>query len=246
MRTLLVFIGIPFVTVAYSVAVMLHMALFRDPEVFYRYARSWSRVLLKLAGIHVTRITSSTTTSLTASPSHHPTIPLIYAANHASLFDIPVLLAYLPDNVRIIYKRELERIPVFGWGLRMSPFIAVDRAKAREASDAIDSTAATIRQGASALVFPEGTRSKDGTLGTFRRGVVNLAVKAGIAIRPVVLRGTAAIMPARTLRIRSGTVDLVLLDPITVDGITTRDQERALLEQLRNVMEEQLTSRHDR
>lgn len=239
MRTFNVFVLIPIVTVLYSIAVMIHMGLFRDPAVFYRYARSWSQMLLRLAGVRVSLRYAEGTA--------HPTngMPSIYAANHASLFDIPVLLAYLPDNVRIMYKRELERIPVFGWCLRMSPFIAIDRSNAREASQALDSTAATIRQGPSVMIFPEGTRSADGTLGPFKRGIITLASKASMDIRPVVIRGTAAIMPARTFRVRGGLVELVLLANVALPTSLSRDEERTAIESLRSIMATELTSHHD-
>ncbi len=250
MRTLLVLVGISVVTIVYSVAVMLHMVLFRDRQVFYRYARSWSRVLLRLAGVHVRVILKTHASTPAAQPSPGfvqatPVTRYVYASNHASLFDIPVLLASLPDNVRIMYKRELERIPIFGWGLRLSPFIAVDRSKAREANQAIEATAASIKGGESVLVFPEGTRSSDGTLGHFKRGVVSLAVKAHITIRPVVLVGTHHILPAGSARIRSGNIQLILLDPISVHGIQSREEEREMAEHLRTVIQEQLTSRYD-
>lgn len=230
MRTFSVFVLIPIVTVCYSVAVMIHMGMFRDPAVFYVYARSWSRLLLRLAGVTVTVQGVSKLQGLAAG------VPRIYAANHASLFDIPVLLGYLPDNVRIMYKRELERIPVFGWCLRMSPFIAVNRTNAREANAAIEQTAASIQRGPSVLVFPEGTRSTSGELGTFKRGVLSLAAKASTPIQLVALVGTNRIMPAKTFRVRGGQVTLNILHSVDAPVSLTRDEERALLERMHDAI----------
>lgn len=235
MRTWFVIVTIALVTVVYSIAVMLHMGLFRDPSVFYVYARSWSRILLKLAGVRVH----------TRGVEHlQQTQRYVYAANHASLFDIPVMLVGIPDNIRIMYKRELEKIPVFGWCLKMSPFIALDRERSREASDVLDAVVNTMRSGTSVLVFPEGTRSPDGNLGTFRRGAVALAVRSGTPIVPVALVGTAAILPARTKTLRGGDVDLVIHAPIAMSGgEQSAQQEKALVASLRQTIAETLTKR---
>lgn len=220
-RSILAFLGIAVVTVAYSVAVMLHMALFRDRDIFFVYARSWSRWLLRLAGIRV---------QLSGSEHVQPGQRYIYVANHASLFDIPVLLATVPDNIRIMYKRELASIPVFGWGLRMSPFIAVDRDNSREAAAQIEQAVQSMRMGSSVVVFPEGTRSADGSLGAFKRGAFTLAARAGRPLVPVALIGTAAIMPARTWRLKGGTVQCMILPAVELpkDMPSRADERRAM------------------
>lgn len=220
-RSIIAFLGIAVVTVVYSVAVMLHMALFRDRDVFFIYARSWSRWLLRLAGIRV---------QLSGSEHVQPGQRYIYVANHASLFDIPVLLATVPDNIRIMYKRELASIPVFGWGLRMSPFIAVDRDNSREAAAQIEQAVQSMRSGSSVVVFPEGTRSADGSVGDFKRGAFTLAARAGRPLVPVALVGTATVMPARTWRLKGGTVRCIVLPPVELpkDMPSRADERRAM------------------
>lgn len=202
MRTWAVILIIVLVTIVFSVAVMVHMAIFRDRDVFFLYARIWSRLLLRLSGVRVV-----------VEGQHHleATQRYIYVTNHASMFDIPVLLAYVPDNVRIMYKRELQRIPVFGWCLRMSPFIGIDRSRSREAADALDETVRTLASGSSVVIFPEGTRSLDGTVQTFKRGAFTLAARSQRTIVPIALLGTAAILPARTKRLQPGTVVMRIL-----------------------------------
>lgn len=232
MRTWFVIVTIALVTVVYSIAVMLHMWLFRDRSVFFFYARSWSRILLKLAGVRVH----------TVGVEHLvQTQRYVYAANHASLFDIPVMLVGIPDNIRIMYKRELQKIPVFGWCLKMSPYIAVDRERSREASDVLEGVVDTMSTGSSVLVFPEGTRSPDGSLGPFRRGVVAIAVRSGTPVVPVALIGTAAILPARTNRLSGGDVRLVIHAPLSVGGERTPQEEKALVGRLRSIIQETIT-----
>ncbi|MBU3742554.1 MAG: 1-acyl-sn-glycerol-3-phosphate acyltransferase [Candidatus Kapabacteria bacterium] len=204
MRTWLVIPAIVLVTIVFSVAVMVHMLLFQDRDVFFTYARMWSRILLRLSGVKVVVLGKEHLVQ---------TDRYIYVSNHASMFDIPVLLAAMPDNIRIMYKHELERIPFLGWCLRMSPFIKVDRSRHREAADAIDETVRTFATGSSVVIFPEGTRSPDGQVHAFKRGAFTLAARSGRAIIPIAILGAAAILPARTRRLKPGTVTLHIMPP---------------------------------
>lgn len=227
MRMWITLAGVFVVTAAYSITVMLHAMLWRNDDLFYEYARSWSRLLLRMCGIRV---------SLVGRDELDPTARYIYAANHASLFDIPVILATVPDNVRIMYKRELERIPLFGWALRLSPFIAIERERAREAADILQQVVTTLAHGTSVLVFPEGTRSEDGNVGVFRRGAFSLAVRSGRQIVPIALIGTAAILPKKTRKINGGDVTVRIFPPINVPAAPTRNDELRLLTDVRQII----------
>jgi 1-acyl-sn-glycerol-3-phosphate acyltransferase len=162
----------------------------------------------------------------------------VYCSNHASLFDIPVVLATIPDNIRIMYKRELGTIPVFGWCLRMSPFIPVDRSDARTAMEQIERTVHSMRHGAGVLVFPEGTRSPDGTLGAFKRGAFSLASQSGKPIVPVALVGTASILPARGTRLQGGTVHCYVGMPIVMSASASRAEQQSTMQQVHDVIEQ--------
>jgi 1-acyl-sn-glycerol-3-phosphate acyltransferase len=232
-QSLVALVGIATVTVVYSIAVMLHMVVFRDKNVFFLYARSWSRLLLRMAGVRVELVGAE---HLDARQRY------VYVANHASLFDIPVLLATIPDNIRIMYKRELGRIPVFGWGLRLSPFVPIDRERSRDAAAQLEATISSMATGASVVVFPEGTRSADGTLGAFRRGAFALAARAGRPIVPVVLEGTATILPARSFRLRGGAVRCIILEAMTLPHPPSRADEKQALETVRARMESVMTA----
>lgn len=165
-----------------------------------------------------------------------PTKRYVYVANHASLFDIPLILALVPDNVRIMYKRELERIPIFGWALKISPFIGIERERAREAADVLQKVVDTMASGSSVLVFPEGTRSEDGNVGVFRRGAFSLAVRSGRQIVPLALKGTGAILPKKSRRIHGGNVSLQIFAPVTVPTAPTRADELRLLTDVRQII----------
>ncbi|MBK9183935.1 MAG: 1-acyl-sn-glycerol-3-phosphate acyltransferase [Ignavibacteria bacterium] len=227
MRTWLILAVIFVVTALYAVVAMMHMILFRNEEVFFAYSRSWSKLLLWFSNVHVTMEGAS---ALRPGERH------IYVSNHASLFDIPVILANVPDNVRIMYKRELRKIPIFGWCLRFSPYIAIDRERSREASDVLDSVVETLSTGSSVLVFPEGTRSEDGNVGVFRRGAFALAVRSGRTIVPLSLIGTAGILPKKTRHIQGGNVTLRIDAPIAVPQPATREIEKGLMAQVRQII----------
>lgn len=227
MRTWIVIIALVFMTVAYAVVVTIHMLLWRNHDVYFAYARAWSRTVLRWSGVRVV---------LHGAEHLRPGERYIYAANHASMFDIPVILATIPDNVRIMYKKELERVPFFGWSLALSPFVAIDRGKKRQAAAVLDEVTATLREGSSVLIFPEGTRSPDGTVQEFRRGAFSLAIKSGRAIVPVAMSGTAAILPKGTRSLRGGTVHLQLFEPVSVPQQAVREQERGLIVQVHDII----------
>ena len=207
------------ITVVYALTVMAHMLLFRDKAVFYLYARSWSRLLLRVSGVKV---------DIRGTENLDVRTRYVYVANHNSLFDIPVVLACVPDNIRIMYKRELNKIPVFGWCLALSPFIALDRADGRDAMVKLDATIASMREGTSVLVFPEGTRSKNGMLGEFKRGAFVLAARSGKPLVPLAILGSAAILPARKTELNKGTVILMINAPVMLAGSSRADEMKAL------------------
>lgn len=139
----------------------------------------------------------------------------VYVSNHASLFDIPAVIAGIPQHVRIVYKKELERIPLFGWGLKFSKgYIGINRGRGADAMRGIEKAAETIRNGASVLLFAEGTRTPDGRLQPFKRGAFNLAVKAGVPVVPLTINGSYRVYSKASPRIQPGTISLTLEDPI--------------------------------
>jgi len=138
----------------------------------------------------------------------------IFMSNHQSGFDIFVLLAYIPRYFAWIAKKELFRIPFFGRALRRLGAIAIDRQNVVRAMHSIDDAARTIREGKSVMTFPEGTRSRDGHIQPFKKGVFHLALKSGVPIVPITLIGTREIMPKKSLRVTPGKVTLIIHEPV--------------------------------
>jgi 1-acyl-sn-glycerol-3-phosphate acyltransferase len=141
-------------------------------------------------------------------------------ANHQSGFDILIVLANIETYFAWIAKKELFAIPVFGRALARTGSIPIDRKNFIRAMRSIDDAARRIREGKSVMTFPEGTRSMDGQIHPFKKGVFHLALKAGVPIVPVTIVGSGGIMPKKSLRVHPGHVTLVIDRPIDVTAYT--------------------------
>ena len=144
----------------------------------------------------------------------------VYMSNHQSHMDIPMLYATLPSpTIRMLGKKELFRIPVWGRALRAAEFIEVDRSNHKRALKSIERAAELIRDGVSIYLAPEGTRSRTGRLGPLKKGGFHLAKETGTPIVPVAIRGTIDILPRGTRTMHTGKrVDLTIGAPIAVEG----------------------------
>jgi 1-acyl-sn-glycerol-3-phosphate acyltransferase len=159
---------------------------------------------------------------LHASGAEHvpPGRAYVYMSNHQSHLDIPMLYATLPSpTIRMLGKKELFQIPLWGKGLRAAEFIEVDRTNHARAMKSIEYAASLIRDGVSIYLAPEGTRSRDGTIGKLKKGGFHLAKDTGTPIVPVAIRGTIDILPRGTRVMHTGKrVDLTIGAPIEVAG----------------------------
>jgi 1-acyl-sn-glycerol-3-phosphate acyltransferase len=166
-----------------------------------RLLRFWARVVLFILGVNV---------RVYGADAYDKQTGRIYISNHASYLDIFVQIAYLPANVRMIYKKEINRIPLLGWAMLATGFIPIDRSNARKAMRSLESATAKISKGLSVVIYPEGTRTRDGSVGEFKRGMFVIAEKSGAEIVPVSLSGTFELMPRGTLKSGSGKVNMVI------------------------------------
>ncbi len=170
----------------------------------------------------------------------------VFVANHASLFDIPAIWVAVGEvtRIRIIYKRELQHIPLFGWVLRCSPFIPIERQNPRDSMASITKAIEAVQSGSSAIVFAEGTRSRNGKLGEFKRGAFMLASRSRKPLVPVTIIGSNSIMRPGSFRLYPGTIRVVIGVPIPPPEITNNGVEKAaekrLMEQLHDAIEAEL------
>ncbi|HEV7559402.1 MAG TPA: lysophospholipid acyltransferase family protein [Kofleriaceae bacterium] len=144
----------------------------------------------------------------------------VYMSNHQSHLDIPILYATLPSpTIRMLGKKELFAIPLWGRGLRAAEFIEVDRSNHARAMKSIDYAARLVADGVSIYLAPEGTRSRDGTVGKLKKGGFHLALETKAPIVPVAIRGTIDILPRGARVMQTGrTVKVTIGAPIIVEG----------------------------
>lgn len=179
-------------------------------------ARLWSWLVLRTCRVRSRAVYH---------PHLDPTRPSVYVANHQSQFDIPALALAMKSDFRMVSKRELLYIPVFGWALWFAGFVFIDRADRAKAIRSLDRTARMIRKGTSIVVFAEGTRSPDGRLLPFKKGGFILALQMGIPVVPVSIRGGHEVLPKGSLRIRPGTIDVVFGEPVPTSSFTLESKD---------------------
>ena len=166
-----------------------------------------------------------------------PRGPAVYAANHASVLDILIVFGCLPVDFRIIYKRSLSLVPLLGWAIRLGGHLPIDRRNPLRARRSLAAAARRLSSGTSVVVFPEGTRSRDGSVGRFKRGSFALALEAGVPVVPVSLAGVKPVVPHGISSVRPGQVQVVIhptmemaaRDPAEVDAIADEVRAQVLL-----------------
>jgi len=191
-------------------------------------ARAWSWLILKTTGVRVRvdgmdRIAPGTT--------------YVFVSNHQSIYDIPVIFASLPYQLRIIAKASLARFPVLGWHLRRGGHLFVDRRRPDRAG-ILNRWRALVSDGLSLIIFAEGTRSWDGRVARFKAGSFLLAIEAGLPIVPLAVIGTRQVMQKGRLRTEPADVCLVIHDPIqppTIDEPTVQDA-KALADRIHRIV----------
>ena len=154
-----------------------------------------------------------------------PARPHVFIANHKSMADI-FLLCLLPWEMKFLSKQSVFRIPLLGWQMRTSGYIAVDRGDKESARNALEQMRQRLLQNSSVVVFPEGTRSADGSLAPFREGAFRLAIETGVDIVPLAVRGTETALPKHSLVFQKTEASVTVLPPIPTAGMTAADAPR--------------------
>lgn len=168
-------------------------------------SEKWALSLLKLAGIKVK------VKGLENIPDGEK---IVFISNHQSNFDIPILLAHLNKRVAFIAKSEIEKLPFFGSWMELLNCVFIDRKDPRKSIKAINKGAKFVKQGQPMVIFPEGTRSKDGLLNEFKPGSFKLAVKSKAKILPITIDGSINAMRKGKIIIKSANVNLIISKPI--------------------------------
>jgi 1-acyl-sn-glycerol-3-phosphate acyltransferase len=180
-------------------------------------ARAWARSILWAAGVKV---------HLQGEQNFVEDGAQLIVSNHESWFDLFALLAVLPVKTRFVAKKELLKVPLFGTAWRACGHVPIDRSNRKSAIESLEEAGRHINEGKIAvLMFAEGTRTDDGSLGQFKKGAFVLGIQAGAPIVPVALIGTRPVMPKGSFRIRGGDVQVHVGRPISVEGLQHADRD---------------------
>jgi 1-acyl-sn-glycerol-3-phosphate acyltransferase len=217
---------------AYTVVmglVSIPVSFFGDKErILHAFARFWSELIMK---------TICSPVKFTGLDQIDTTRPHVYAVNHASALDIPVLYVNLPFQFRILFKSELLAYPIIGWHLKRSGQVCINQQEPTRSVAQIRSAVKSLRAGKPLVVFPEGGRTPDGEIKPFMAGAFFLAIKAQVDIIPVALVGTYELLPMNTYHIKSQPLEMRVGQPISTAGLKGHDME-ALSAKVKTAMEE--------
>jgi 1-acyl-sn-glycerol-3-phosphate acyltransferase len=187
---------------------MLYAVLTRSGDALYRVGLGGVLLIARGVGIR-TRVEGL---------ENIPAGACLFAANHTSNVDPPMIMGAIPRRVALLAKKSLFKIPIMGKAFLLGEFVPVDRADREEAVVSLETAASYMRRGRSFLIYPEGTRSADGRLLPFKRGGFALAIKAGVPVVPVACAGAQRILPKKSLRIKPGELVVKFCAPIDPAG----------------------------
>ncbi len=209
----------------------VHIYKKQEHTAYFKFIQKLAKKVLKAANIQ-----------LEVQGKEHiiPNETYVYIANHSSLFDIPILLVAIPDYIHFMYKVELEKAPFLGYGLKNSPFIPIKRDNPKDAMSSINEAAKAIINTGSVILFPEGSRSKTGEVGTFKRGAFLLASKTKKKIIPIAICGSEKIMPTKTFKIRPGKVKVFIgeaIENISEDNSEMKQELKQINEKIAKTVE---------
>lgn len=222
-RSFITYLAISIYVFVTGIVGMLLATLFGWTGILYLFGHGGVRLGLALSGIRY-RV---------AGAEHVPlNRAAVYCANHQSNVDPPLLFTALHPRMHILYKAEIEKIPILARAFRMGGFIPVDRRNKEVAMRAIDAGAASLRHGNSFLIFPEGTRSKTEELLPFKKGGFIMAIKSGAPIVPVAVQGGRAAMRRGSRIIRPVTISIRVGEPIPTAGLDLKQRD-ALIARVR-------------
>ena len=185
-------------------------------RILHAFARFWSVLIMKIIG---------SPTTVTGLDKIDTSRPYVYAVNHASALDIPMLYVDLPFQFRIVFKKELLSYPIVGWHLKRSGQICIDQQNPSGSIGSIRSALKGLKSGLPLVIFPEGGRTPDGEIKPFLPGAFFLAIKAQVDIVPVALVGSYELLPMNTYHIKPRPLEMRVGQPISTAGYTLRNME---------------------
>jgi 1-acyl-sn-glycerol-3-phosphate acyltransferase len=216
MRTIFVWFCIVVATLVLGFLALITFPFDRQGKVVHRYARLWGKVALLANRVQV---------SVEGLDHLRGKGPYIFMSNHQGSYDIFALLGHLPFQFKWLAKKELFSIPLLGWAMAAAGYISIDREGTRKTVEAMNDAARKIREGMSVVIFPEGSRSPDGSIQPFKKGGFTLAIKSKVPIVPIAIHGSRDIMPKDRLTASSGEIRMRMAPPIETQVYSMKDRE---------------------
>jgi 1-acyl-sn-glycerol-3-phosphate acyltransferase len=210
---------------------ILVSALAGHREWLYPWALFGARNWLRWSGMKV---------NLRGRESLDPDQSYVFISNHRSYLDTATLFAFVGRRIGMISKKEVLKVPILGYGMGYVNVMAIDRSNRERAIKTMQAATERLRSGISFGVFAEGTRALPGELLQFKKGAFYMAAQAGVPIVPVAIKNTDLLMGKGTSVARTGTIDMVLLPPVSTLGIATDAEVQALLEKVQLLIAKEL------
>jgi 1-acyl-sn-glycerol-3-phosphate acyltransferase len=202
-----------------------------DREVADRILRWWSRFLLKTVGVRLHVTNPHETTVI-------PGTPYIIMSNHRSHYDIPLIFVSLPGSIRMLTKKELFKVPLWGRGLKAAEFLSIDRHDHAQALKDLEYAKKQMKGGIVLWIAPEGTRTRTGALGEFKKGGFMVAIQTGAMIIPVGIKDSEKILKPGTWDFcLNQDVHITIGKPIDASAYTPEERDR-LMKDVRRTIEE--------
>ncbi|MCP2597452.1 1-acyl-sn-glycerol-3-phosphate acyltransferase [Candidatus Aminicenantes bacterium AC-708-M15] len=222
-----------FITIIFGIPLILYSALTKKVSPLFKLGRFAIDIGQKISGVKI---------EVYGLEKIDPKRRYVYMANHQSLVDGPLLFKIIPQQLRVLLKKEVFRIPLVGIGMKVVEFVPIDREDKTGARKSIDIAVQKIKEkNYSFLIFPEGTRSLDGNLLPFKRGGFVLAIKSGVPIVPITIIGSREVLPKKKFFIKKGKIKVIFHSPIPTTELKYEDRFM-LTEKVRNAIEEGLAS----
>ena len=225
-RTIFVWSSIVIDTLVLGSFVLITYPFDRKGRVIHHYARLWGKVALLANRVKV---------KIEGMENLKGKGPYIFMSNHQGSYDIFALLSHLPYQFKWLAKKELFSIPFFGWVMAAAGYISIDREGTRKTVEAMNVAAQKIRGGMSVVIFPEGSRSPDGSIQPFKKGGFTLAIKSKVPIIPIAISGSRDIMPKDKLTAASGEIRIRMDHPIKTENFSLKGRE-SLMKGVREVI----------
>ena len=226
LRTLFVWFCIVTATLILGALVLVTYPFDRKGRAGHHYAKLWGKIALLANRVKV---------RVEGLDRLNGKGPYIFMSNHQGYYDIFTLLSHLPYQFKWLAKKELFSVPILGWTMAAAGYISIDRGGTRATVGAMDEAARKIREGMSVVIFPEGSRSPDGSIQSFKKGGFTLAIKSKTAIVPIAISGSRDIMPKDRLTAAPGEIRMFVGLPIEIQHYSLKDRE-SLMKKVRETI----------